>query len=107
MEKQISKKVNVKLKRFKRALFSFFAVLIFFFAFYYAFLTQKVSEKDVPNYAALKIDSYQEYKSSISNTQKGIKALIENKQLEQINYYKDLFKDLNLEKKDNPFVKLF
>ncbi len=107
MEKQISKKVNAKLKRFKRTFFGFFAVLIFFIVFYYFFLSQKASEKDVPNYAALKIDSYQEYKSSISNTQKGIKALIENKQLEQINYYKDLFKNLNLEKKDNPFVKFF
>jgi hypothetical protein len=107
MKKSLSKQISTKLKRLKKTLAACLSLLIFFFAFYYAFFSQNITETDVPNYADLKVDSFQDYNNSISNTRNGIKNLIDSKQLEQINYYKDIFKDVTLEKSQNPFVKFF
>ncbi len=51
--------------------------------------------------------SYQEYKDYVSDTNKGIKNLLDGEQLRQItiNDYPDA--DLNLPRTDNPFVKSF
>lgn len=103
--KNLFKQFNLKAKRLKRAAIAVFAFFIFLIAFYSGFFSQQVSEKDVPNYNNLKVDSYQEYQKSITDTRNGIKNLMENKQLEHINYYKDIFSNLKFEGKNNPFVK--
>jgi hypothetical protein len=65
--------------------------------------------EDTENSAKVEIQdsSYQEYRDYVSDTNKGIKNLLDGEQLRQItiNDYPDA--DLNLPRTDNPFAESF
>lgn len=93
------------LKKSEKIVFVFVALLIFFAVFFHIFFFLKT--KPIEDSPAIAQDSYQEYRDYISNTNKGVKALLENEQLEKLEFHE---KDLDIgpfEKSDNPFVKYF
>jgi hypothetical protein len=93
------------LKKSEKVVFVFVALLAFFAVFCYIFFFIKAKpEEDSP---VIVQDSYQEYRDYISNTNKGVKALLENEQLEKLEFNENNSNIGPFEKNDNPFVKNF
>lgn len=84
----------------------FAALAVFAAALYYVFFISKGTEEAV-QIEKVQDTSYQEYQDYISDTNKGIKNLLDGEQLKQIviNEYPAI--DLNVPRSENPFVKSF
>ncbi len=75
---------------------------------YYVFFVPKEYEAIEDNMKVeIQDSSYQEYREYVSDTNKGIKNLLDGEQLEKISPYDYPDIDLNLPKTDNPFAKSF
>lgn len=96
-----------KIKRFEKVLIVFVALIIFLGFFYYIFLFLDMKPKQDDGGAVIVTDEYQEYRDSISGTNKGVKALLENKQLNNLEFYESDLDPGALERSSNPFVKSF
>lgn len=93
------------LKKSEKLVFVSVALLLFFVVLFYVFFFSKIAPKeDLP---VVTQDSYQEYKDYIGNTNKGVKALLENEQLEDLKFNENNSNIGDFEKSDNPFVKSF
>lgn len=105
MESELFKRV----KKSKKVLVMAVAMLVFCATLFYVFFFAKntISEAGVPNQSDAVGDSYQEYKNYISDTNKGIKGLLEGEQLKQITLYEYSFENKNFETNNNPFLKSF
>lgn len=99
-------KLSKKIKKIEKVLVVFVALVIFMCIFYYifVFLDLKPKEEIVAGTTA---DEYQGYRDYISGTNKGVKALLENKQLNSLKFYEYDVGDDNFEGSGNPFVKSF
>jgi len=86
-------------------MFVILSSIMFFVSFYYIFSKNRYPEKDEQLFSVE--DSYQEYKESVSDTNKGIRSILDDSQLRQINLYEYSLDVRGLEKNENPFVKLF
>jgi hypothetical protein len=93
------------LKKSEKAVFVFVALLVFFSVLYYIFFFIKA--KPEGGLSTIAQDSYQEYKDYIGNTNKGVKALLENEQLKALEFNENDSNNGSFEKSDNPFVKNF
>lgn len=87
----------------------FVAVVVFYAAFYYVFFVPKAQvESEEAAQSQMQDVSYQEYKDYVSDTNKGIKNLLDGEQLRQIVIHDEYpAYDLNLPKNENPFAKSF
>lgn len=93
------------LKKSEKVVFVSIALIVFFTVLCYIFFFIKSKpEEDSP---VITQDSYQEYRDYISNTNKGVKALLENEQLEKLEFAENDSNTGPFEKNDNPFVKNF
>jgi len=106
MESPLAKKI----KRFKKSAIVLVAVTLELGAFYYVFFIAK--ESDTTNVGVVEaIDSqeasYQEYRDYVSNTNKGIKNLLDGAQLKKIEVFDYPDIDLSIPRNDNPFAKSF
>ena len=83
------------------------SLAIFVGALCYVFFLSGGSEEAVQTGIGQEDASYQEYQDYISNTNNGVKNLLDGEQLKQIvvNEYPAI--DLNLPRSDNPFAKSF
>lgn len=96
-----------KIKRSKKIFLVLIAVIIFYAAFYYVFFVPKTFELEDTGTAEVQDTSYQEYRDYVSNTNKGIKNLLDGEQLKQINVFQYPLIDLNIPRNENPFAKSF
>lgn len=87
----------------------FVVVVVFYAAFYYVFFVPKTQvESEEVAQSGVQDTSYQEYKDYVSDTNKGIKNLLDGEQLKQIVVHDEYpAYDLNLPKNENPFAKSF
>ncbi|MDD3006904.1 MAG: hypothetical protein PHX30_05005 [Candidatus Pacebacteria bacterium] len=97
-----------KIKRSKNTFVVFASVLVFFGVFYYVFFVPRELEStNQVAQADLQDTSYQEYRDYVSNTNKGVKNLLDGAQLKAINIYSYPAMDLNIPRNENPFAKSF
>lgn len=97
-----------KIKKSQKTLIILVALAIFVGAFCYMFFMSGGSEKTTETVQTGQEDaSYREYQDYISNTNNGVKNLLNGEQLKQIvvNEYPPI--DLNLPRSENPFAKAF
>lgn len=96
------------MKRSQKIFFMILSLGLFIAVLYYVFFVPKEFE-DAEGIMQVEIQdsSYQEYREYVSDTNKGIKNLLDGEQLKQItiNDYPDV--DLNIPRNSNPFAKSF
>ena len=81
------------------------ALIIFLAAVHSAFFGLNITEKDIPNYAELKADSYKMRKEMISG--RGIADLIRSSQFKKLEYQEKEVERRKYQGRNNPFKKPF
>lgn len=96
-------KFRAKINKEIIALFS--AVVIFLYVFYLAFFGFKLSESEISEYIKPFKDNCCEYDDSANNAGANIKNLVEDSQVEELEYYNELIDEKSYNKRENPFTK--
>lgn len=101
-----------QIKKSKKIFFVIFSIIIFYVILYYILFMPKDTEDSTASLGVVSADdaTYQEYRDYVSDTNKGIKNLLEGDQLRQIKPYD--YPDFTLDvsevpRADNPFAESF
>ena len=99
---------TIKENKVKKNLFViFFVAIIFLFVTYLALSVSNIKEQDIPDYDNLIRDNSNEYRDYANAASGDIKKLLKESQMDKIKQYKNLIKEINYKKRDNPFNKPF
>lgn len=83
------------------------AVIIFLYVFYSAFFGFELNESEISEYMKSFRNNCCKYDNSINNAGVNIKNLVEDSQVEELNYYDELINERSYNKRENPFTKSF
>lgn len=80
------------------------AVIIFLYIFYSAFFGFELNEYEISEYLGPFGDNRYEYNDSIENAGENIKNLVEDSQVEELEYYDELINEKSYNKREDPFT---
>jgi hypothetical protein len=83
------------------------AVIIFLYIFYSAFFGFELNESEISEYMKPFKDNCCEYDDSVNNAGASIRNLVEDSQVEELNYYDELINERSYNKREDPFTKSF
>lgn len=99
---------TIKENKVKKNLFVIlFVAVIFLFVTYLTLSVSDIKEQDIPDYDNLVRNNGDEYKDYANATSGDTKKLLKDSQMDRMKQYKNLIKDVNYKKRDNPFSKPF
>ncbi|MEA2098063.1 MAG: hypothetical protein U9P70_03245 [Patescibacteria group bacterium] len=99
---------TIKEYKVKKNLFIILFVAVIFLSVTYLTLSvSDIKEEDIPDYDNLIKDNGSEYKDYVNNTGEDSKRLLKDSQMDKIKQYKNLIRDIDYKKRNNPFSEPF
>ena len=84
---------------------SLYDLIIFLYIFYSAFFGFELNEYEISEYLKPFKDNCCEHDDSVDNAGANIKNLVEDSQVEELEYYDELINERSYNKREDPFTK--